>query len=79
LADIHEAAVDPATVETNMVYLDLRPFNKRAPEVSAALLERGVVTLALAGPLMRLVTHRDVDAADIEVALDALRDTLTET
>jgi hypothetical protein len=56
-----------------MVYLDLRPLGKPAPEVRDLLLERGVLTLGLPGWGMRLVTHRDVDAADIEAALEAFR------
>ena len=77
LKELHEDAVDLDAVETNMVYLDLRPFSKRAPEVSEALLGEGILTLALAGPLMRLVTHRDVSAADIDSALMAFRKVLT--
>jgi threonine aldolase len=78
LAEIHEDAVDPGAVETNMVYLNLVPFNKTAPEVSEALLGRGVHTLGMGGTKMRLVTHRDVSAADIEIALGALKEVLIE-
>jgi threonine aldolase len=73
LADMHPDAVDPSSVETNMVYLDLRPFGRRAPEVSDELRAEGVLTLGFPGRSMRLVTHRDVAAADIDSALGALR------
>jgi threonine aldolase len=63
--------VDPAAVETNMVFLDLKPFGITAPELSAALREREILTLGFPGHGMRLVTHRDVEATDIETALDA--------
>lgn len=76
LKELHEDAVDLDTVETNMVYLNLAPFSIQAPEVSAALKERGVITLGLPGSAMRLVAHRDVDEADIERALEALRGVL---
>jgi threonine aldolase len=76
LAELDAAAVDLGDVETNMVYLDLAPFNQTAPEVSAALAAEGVVTLGFPGTKMRLVTHRDVDAADIETALEALKKVL---
>lgn len=78
LADLHADAVDPASVETNMVYLNLVPFNKQAPGVSAALRNHGVLTLGFPGPLMRLVTHHDVSRDQTERALDAFRDVLLE-
>ncbi len=76
LADIHEEAVDLETVETNMVYLNLEPFSLQAPEVSASLKERGVITLGMPGAAMRLVTHRDVSDDDIDTALVAFRSIL---
>ena len=76
LAEMNASAVDPAAVETNMAFLDLKPFGLTAPELSAALRERGILTLGFPGYGMRLVTHRDVAAADIEVALNAFRECL---
>jgi threonine aldolase len=72
LADLHSEAVDLDTVETNMVYLNLRPFNKTGPEVSHELLAKGVLTLGPMTDSMRLVTHRDVSTADVQSALKAL-------
>lgn len=77
LADLDPASVELARVETNMVYVDLNPFGKQAPDICAALLERGVITIG-GGHVMRLVTHRDVDTRDVDVALDALREVLRE-
>jgi len=77
LAELHSDAVDVAAVETNMVYLNLRPFAKRGPEVADALESEGVLSLGSADDSMRLVTHRDVSADDIERALVALRNVLT--
>ena len=77
LAELHPEAVDPGSVETNMVYLNLKPFNKRGPEVSEALLAEGVLTLGLAAPVMRLVTHRDVSSEQIELASQALKKVLS--
>ena len=73
LADLDPSCVDLDTVETNMVYLDLRPFAKTGPEVADAMLAEGVLTLGMARDTMRLVTHRDVSADGIRVALDAFR------
>ncbi|MEA2498208.1 MAG: threonine aldolase, partial [Actinomycetota bacterium] len=76
LRDLHEDAIDLATVETNMVYLNLGPFGKRGSEVAEGLLAEGVLTLGMAASSMRLVTHRDVSTADVEIALQALRKVL---
>ena len=65
-------AVDLDALETNMVYVDLAPFGQRGEDVSRALEEDGVLTLG-AGRFMRLVTHRDVSAQQIDVALAAFR------
>ena len=73
LKDLNDDAVDLATVETNMVYLNLEPFSTQAPEVSAKLQQEGVITLGMPGSKMRLVTHRDVSEADIDAALTAFR------
>jgi len=76
LADLHPDSVDIAKVETNMVYVDLGPFSKRGEEVRDELLTHGIVTLAAGAEVMRLVTHRDVDAEGIERALLAFRGVL---
>ena len=72
LAELDDACVSLERVETNMVYVDLSRFGKQGPEVSDALRQRGIVTIG-GGGVMRLVAHRDVDEADIDTALDALR------
>ncbi|MFN2389144.1 MAG: low specificity L-threonine aldolase [Actinomycetota bacterium] len=72
LCEIDPSGVDLDTVETNMVYLDLSPFDRTGPEVSEALRAEGILTLGTPSP-MRLVTHRDVSAADIDAALTAFR------
>jgi threonine aldolase len=76
LRELHEDAVDEDAVETNMVQLKLRPFSKQATEVSEALLAEGVLTLGFPGDTMRLVTHRDVSADDVRMALAAFRKVL---
>lgn len=76
IAEMHPEAVDLASVQTNMVYVNLRPFSVTGPEVEEALKKEGIVTLGRAPHDMRLVTHRDVDAADIERTLDVLRKVL---
>jgi threonine aldolase len=72
-ADLDPSSVDPASVETNMVYVDLAPFRRTAPEVADLVAAEGVATLGFPGSVMRLVTHRDVSTDDIERALEAFK------
>ncbi|MGH2754626.1 MAG: threonine aldolase family protein [Actinomycetota bacterium] len=76
LADLDAGAVDRSAVETNMVYLNLRPFSKTGAEVADALRKKGILTLGGAAPLMRLVTHRDVSDKQVDEAIRALRQVL---
>lgn len=77
IAELAPEAVDLDCVETNMVYLDLGPFGRQAPEVSDALRAEGVLTLGFPGTVMRLVTHRDVSSQDLDSALGAFRRVLS--
>ena len=76
LAEMDADAVDLDAVETNMVYVDLRPFGIPGRQVVEEMRKEGVITLALSDDAMRLVTHRDVPAEDVETALKAFRKVL---
>jgi threonine aldolase len=71
LAEIPGIELDPATVETNIVWFDVRG-RLSAPEVAAALEEQGVLIGGFGPTRMRAVTHLDVDRAGIQSALQAL-------
>jgi threonine aldolase len=73
LADIDADAVELDAVETNMVYVNLRPFGITGPQVVEEMRKEGVITIALAADAMRLVTHRDVSSEDVETSLKAFR------
>jgi threonine aldolase len=62
LAGIDALRFDPATVQTNMIFLPLPP--ETAALLTAFFRERGVLVAGRGG--LRLVTHLDVTAADIE-------------
>jgi len=69
LAEIPELAVDPAAVQTNMVFLSPPP--PLVAPLTDYLKERGIL---IAGrESIRLVTHRDVTAAQILTAITAFR------
>jgi threonine aldolase len=72
LAALPGVALDPATVETNLVFFDLTGRLDAGPFVER-LLARGVRMGALGPRTVRAVTHLDVSAAQIERALDGAR------
>jgi threonine aldolase len=63
-----------APVQTNIVVATLE--GRTAPEVTAALRERGVLATAMDALTLRLVTHRDVGREDCERAAEILTRTL---
>jgi threonine aldolase len=76
LAAMNPSAVDLGAVDTNMVYVDVGVFGTTGAQVSAALRREGILTLGSEGPVMRLVTHRDVSSDEIETAVSALQKVL---
>jgi threonine aldolase len=69
IAGLH---IDPATVETNLVYFDVTCAGLDAEALCARLLARGVRVGPMGTRTIRAVTHLDVSAADIETAVAAL-------
>jgi threonine aldolase len=76
IAELVPGAVDPAAVQTNIVYVDVGPAGWSARDAVAALREEGVLANAAGTELVRLLTHRDVDDADIDSALSTLASVL---
>jgi threonine aldolase len=72
LAELPGVALDPATVETNIVFFELTGRLDAAAFVEL-LLERGVRMGAMGPRTVRAVTHLDVSAAQIERTLEAAR------
>lgn len=66
LAAIPGISLDPARVETNMVFIRCR---RPADEMVQALSERGILVNAVGPDRLRLVTHHDVPAAALERVL----------
>ena len=71
LAEIDGVAIDPATVETNIVIFRLTGAIKAA-ELAANLKERGILCSAFSADAIRMVTHHDVSREDCETAIGAL-------
>ena len=70
LAEIRGLVVDVAAVQTNMVFVRVADYV--ALPLAGFLKERGI--LVFAQEKMRLVTHLDITAADVETVIAAFRD-----
>ena len=73
LAEIPGIAIDPRTVETNLVFFDVSALGMTAVQWCAAILAHGVRMNAMGTHRVRAVTHLDVDRAGIDRALVASR------
>lgn len=76
VAALPGVAIDPTTVETNLVYFEITDPRFDTAALAAATLARGVRLCPMGPRLMRAVTHLDVSAQDIETALQVLGDAL---
>lgn len=69
LAAVPGLSVDMGRVQTNMVFAGTKDTGLPAAEVVARLREHGVLALDEAAWSVRLVTHLDVDDADVDEAV----------
>jgi threonine aldolase len=67
------SVIDPATVQTNIVGLDLAELNITAAELAARCKAEGLLIGALGPKYARLVTHLDIDNAGTAYAIDVLK------
>ena len=73
LAKLPRISIDLASVQTNIVILRVgRP--RGAEELVAGCAARKVKLHAMSPTFIRCVTHKDVDADDIRLALDAFKE-----
>lgn len=70
VAELLPGSVDPAMVATNIVFADVAGTGRTPAEWTARLAAEGLLTSVVAGKV-RMLTHRDVDAADIAAAIAA--------
>jgi len=73
LADIKNVSINPAEVETNILFFDVSRAEKTAQEVVAACREKGVRLHPTAKTRIRCVTHLDVSFAQIDQALSMIK------
>jgi threonine aldolase len=73
IADHAPEAIDLASVETNIVNVSVDHLGRPWPEIADRIASAGVkVNPPLIGGVWRLVTHRDVDRADVDRLVKAI-------
>ncbi len=72
LAAIPGIALDPAAVETNIVFFGIEGTGLANAEFLTALREEGVLALGLGPGRIRMVTHQDLHRSDCERAVGAV-------
>jgi threonine aldolase len=76
LAELPGIAIDPSTIETNIVFFDVGGTGLDAAAVCERLAALGVQMGAMGPTRIRAVTHLDVSREDVMRAADALREVL---
>jgi len=71
LRDIAPKAIDIDSVETNIVMFDASAIDKDATQLMATLRDGGVLTSMTRPGTIRMLTHNDVSAQDIDAAIGA--------
>jgi len=72
LTEIKNVVINPAEVETNILFFDVSRAERTAQEVAAATKAKGVLLHPTAKTRIRCVTHLDVSFEDIDHALEAI-------
>ncbi len=73
LAQIPGIKIDPKKVATNILVFDVTGTGMDTAEFSRRLAEKNVLAAGINPQQMRMVTHMDVNRADCEQALEAIR------
>lgn len=75
IASIPGIHIDLDTVQTNMVLMDVAGTGSDASSFVGLMAKKGIKTSDFGGSMVRLVTHKDVSAADVDYALQVMGDT----
>ncbi len=76
LSRLDGVLIDPAEIETNLVFFQLTQPNIEPLQFVGALQERGILIGGIGGRRLRAVTNHHVSAHDIETALDGFEEAL---
>jgi threonine aldolase len=72
IAELPGIAIDPETVQTDIVIFGVTSEHISAAQLAVALRERGILMSAIGPAQIRAVTHYGITAADIEMTLAAI-------
>ncbi len=76
LAELPGLRVDLSAVQTNIVVVEVARPDMSGAQFIARMEELGVRTISFGGNLVRMVTHRGIERADVQRALQAARKVL---
>jgi threonine aldolase len=76
IAQVDSSLIDPTSVTTNIVGLDLKAIGITAADLAQRTKYSGLLIGALGPHFARLVTHRDFDDAQCDQAIEILRKAL---
>ena len=76
IAHVDSSLIDPTSVATNIVGLNLKALGITAAELAVRTKDSGLLIGALGPHFARLVTHRDFDDAQCDQAIEILRKVL---
>ena len=78
LSRIETLGIDPQTVETNIVLIDVSNCRETAAEISSRLRAQGVRVSTIDPATLRAVTHLDLDHSDINEAAETFEELFVE-
>jgi threonine aldolase len=76
LAQLPGIELDLATVQTNIVIVDIAGTGKSTEEILAALEQNGVRAIAMGPTRIRFTTHLNISDADVDTTIEILKSTL---
>lgn len=76
IANISGLSIEPASVQTNIIYFELDNDQMTAEELVTKLKGKGVKLLALGEGRLRAVTHYGISAKDIDLTVKALSEVM---
>lgn len=79
LAQMPELELDPLTVETNIVFFNVRSVKLNAQQLAERLREEGLLVVAFSETSLRAVTHYGIEDEHIDKALLAFQRALAST
>ncbi len=78
IVHIRGLSIDPARVQTNIVYFEVATDRLKAEKLVTELGKRGIKLLCVGSSRLRMVTHYGISSDDIDLALAALTEVMRQ-